>query len=294
MSTTVEREVINNISQELRDSIKSKKPKKGEVLLFRLCNKIPHPDEKKRLAGQFIYGGNVCIPARDVIYDPFKKEYVTIGVIDNYMPDGSPKWSLKMVIYPQHDGYISVVGGKAEDDKWFEYLMLSNRNASNPDRATDEEPLYYMIDPVADAKKMVDTIDMEMRAGQLLNDMDSNQQRNMAISFGMDENEQPDVLRVQLYRLLMKDPKKFIDTFNSRDLEMRAILGRAINKNIIGYNSEESKMIWVAGGEVFAHLDRAEGKSILDLLTEWCNTAKNGTEVYNTIKGLVNPKPAKK
>lgn len=286
---------LNKISPAWEAEIEKFRPEGSESVKFRLKCGHPNLDVETKGKTPTLWPASFKIPGADTVQDPFTKKRVMIGVVDYLDPvTGIPTFKSKVITPKRSDGYFHLYADSHEDMAMFDYLMCCSHNGSNPHRDKSKPEMFEMINEAELMKKRYVEIKGKMAATQLLTDMEIAQKRNIAVCFGINEEQDEETLTTQLFDRVEADPQAFTDTFNNKNLEMKAFLGRAITKGIIGFIPEENKMQWNKGGEVFAQLSRTEGKSVIDALTEWCLTSKNGQEVYNTIKGQVNPKPAKK
>jgi len=139
---------INAISKEYLDSLR--KLEEGETVYFQLLTGIPNndPDLTERAKRPINYG-HVQIPAMDTIKDPFSKQTVRIGVVEDYDVRTGEVSKYKCYVpnqhLPQNPGIFSLRGGNLDDEELFEYLQITNYNRDVPNRDGKKEALFYEI-----------------------------------------------------------------------------------------------------------------------------------------------------
>lgn len=285
---------LNKVSEQYEKEIEKMLPTGEEPLKFKLIGGEPNPDPVTAKYKPVLWPNSVKIPPRDTIKDPYTKKPVDIGVVAGIDPSNNAhSFRGKRVDAKLQGGIIYLYASNNEDMEWAKLMLMSNKNLSNPNRDASVEPMYEMVDDKAHAKRRMQIMNTEMKATQLLTEMEDKQRRNMAISYGLPEKEDPSILTMQLFDKAKADPQGFIDTFNNKNLEKIAVIGRAFDKKIITHIADQNKVIWTKGGEAFVQLSRPDGESINQALAEWVTIDPKGLEVYKTIEGLLNGKPLK-
>jgi hypothetical protein len=125
--------------------------KRNEVKVFQYLNVKPD----KQNPGKVIMPSIHMIPEVDRVYDKESDDYIDIASIGSLGVGGKPVFNT--IQFTKKDrGLLALRGNKTGDREIYQYLMMSNYNASNPDRDTSVVPLYKLMEPkkeAADSRK---------------------------------------------------------------------------------------------------------------------------------------------
>lgn len=144
----IEKTGVNMISKDYQQSLKGFEP--GETKYFQMLNGIPNndPDPTEKAKRPILFG-HTQIPTQDRIKDPFSKQHVIIGVVEDFVAETGfvTKWKLFVpnMHLPQSPGKFSLVEGNQDHEELYEYLQMCNYNRDNPNRDKKVEALFYEI-----------------------------------------------------------------------------------------------------------------------------------------------------
>lgn len=147
---------INNISEELKNSIPQLQP--GEIRRFKMLTGVKNndPDEEERRKRPVFYGTHQ-IPGYDRIFDPYlnkgKGAYVDIGMVEDFeiaterptkyktfIPGGT------LTVPGIWNGEFYLSGDNIDDIEIFEYLWICNYNGKNPNRDKSKPIMFEELD----------------------------------------------------------------------------------------------------------------------------------------------------
>lgn len=267
-------DLFNNVSDSLLEKTKLKK---DEIVRYRIISTARHP-----LTGEFIIPSAVSIPATDEIWDQELQEFVNIAAIDRISPDGSVSFE-NIWFYGSDFGILTLAGGSAKAQNLHSYLALSNYNASNPNRNTQVEPFYELMDENAKSETERKTRNLKREALNIAADLSIDDVKTYIAALGKDDTRKVEVMRNELEMFADRFPKEFLELMDNKQATLKAVINRALNKNIITFDVEQSRFSW-ANGEVIVTVSRStQGDNVEDLLTYLISSTK-GEKILQTIQ----------
>lgn len=169
---------INNISEELKQSIPQLQP--GEIRRVKMLTGMPNndPDEQERKKRPMFYG-LWQIPCYDRIRDPFlnggKGGYVDIGVVEDFetATERPTKYrtfipGANILVPGMWNGEFYLSGDNIDDIELFEYLWICNYNGKNPNRDKSKFAMFEEVDYAELNAKADDDIDNIEEAIQIV------------------------------------------------------------------------------------------------------------------------------
>jgi hypothetical protein len=297
-------EHFNNVSDKLKkELIKPLKP--GQVMNFRLLN-----GELELGTGRMVFGSSRSIPTADRIWDKYHKEvgkdendqpvyegaYVDIGVpevVENNVVKRCKKYVVNASVTGiPGNGTFSFTGGNVVDAEVYEAFCLSNRNALNPYRDKSKEAVYEMIDPGLEAEKDDKVSDLYETAVLAARNMSADDVNVFWLSLGKDATQPAEIKKSWVRKYARQQPKEFLKKWGSDAIKRKADIRVALDLGIIKYDRKAHKI--VDDNRTIAVLERAEGKTEVDLFEEWLSASKNGDDTWKGIKRqLVNASRSK-
>lgn len=267
--------VFNNISDKL---LKSTMLKPGERVTYRLYNIQKSPMDPSRLA----IPASKNVPVIDQIWDEEKQEYVDIAALKSVDAEGNPTFH-EIFFTAQQAGHLTLFGGRALDQEIHSYMMLTNHNASNPNRDTTKDIVFELVDEGAKAEKETKKRNMKREALNAAADLTPEDVRNFSAALGKDDTKPVAVLRNELEELADTDPAAFLDLIGNKQAVMKATINRAVTKGVIVFNEEQSRFEW-PNKEAILTVARSTGSDAVDELISFCVSSAKGEKVYQTIQ----------
>ncbi len=117
--------------------------------------------------------------------------------------------------------------------------------------------------------------------------MSTNEVKDFACAMGWDEHEDLSIIRERIMKHAEEGPQWFKDFIDNKSIEYRAVIKRAMDNNIISWQPVENKFVWSSNNQTIAILDRCEDGKVLERMSDWVITSKNGQEVYMKLKGML-------
>lgn len=290
--------VFNNISDKLKASIPKLKP--GQIVVFRMLNGTPNPepDEKERSKDPILYG-RVQVQTNMRIYDPYVKDqsgnevggYVDVGCVDQWNGDQPVTFRFFVPgqgMYSRFQGKFSLSGGNAKDEELYEILWLSPERKGSPCADSNIIPLFEILDLKADSTAAVTKFDRLKKALDLVATMGADKAKEILAALNQPSYQDEVVLMAKVKELASNNPESFIQTYESSETPIRAIVKAALDGGVIQHDllTGEVKM----GGTVLSTLKIGATDEFVPSYAQWLNTAQNGKDVLNNIKSRLEKK----
>lgn len=256
--------------------------KRNEIKVFRYLNVKPDPQNK----GQFIMPSMAFMPKVDRVYDPKKDDYVDIANIKALGVGGVPQIEA-IAFSKQTQGKLMLRGNKTGDKEIFEYLSLSNYNASNPNRDTSVVPLFELVEPAKKAQDARKDRNLRRDAMNVAAELSASEVREFISSLNKDETRDMSILRDELEIMAEKDPRKFISLSKDKSKSIQSNVKKAIDKKIIRFDKATSEFKWVGTDETIVQVPRSSKTSYLQGFTNFVLSNKNGGSVYEEVVKLL-------
>lgn len=283
---------FNQLSPQLRKEIEEKATKLGRYIKYRFAIGQMNPDGEEKADGPIIYPIIYQVtPVTFQVRDPHDDKMKLVGLPIELKELGAREDSFKRLnIKSSQRGLLTLDMNKADDRDYFAWLELHPKLENGRFRDPELPGLITLIDDVLDAKRNL--ADRKLRIDVLFvaQNFTAKEDRDFAAAMGWFEHENPSVLKEKIMELADTNPVFFRDFVDNKQLQYRATLQRAFDGKIIVYSPVESKVTWAAGRQTIAVLERVEDGNLLDRLSDWVLTSKNGLDVYKKIQSMLTEK----
>ena len=165
------------------------------------------------------------------------------------------------------------------------YLDICNANRSNPNRMSNSAPSFYAVDYEKDAKVKLDKSIKSMDALRLVFDMNLDKLIAYAKVLGLKVDKSTDEIRYDMKVLAEKNPEKFINGLNDPKMEIKQLILRAKEMQILGWTGSEAS--WTMGGISTKFANIPLGIKPLDHLADMCVT-DSGSGILDQIKAQLS------
>jgi hypothetical protein len=278
---------INKISEKYQAELDKKILSDGQVVQFKLLDGIlnPDPDERRKEGKEIIWKMVDEIRGHDNIKDPYTGKIVEIGVVTEIDEKGKAICDQWTIMPKNTNGFITIVGGNIEQEKWYEYMLICNENESNPHRDKNKKAKFKLIDAEKESKEKSRQYDLLTEMLVFVRDLSKSEKMEVAGAYGWDRNSSEEIITTRLKELVLKDPagfKKIVG--NKNDLALRSLINEAIADNVITFSPLENKYNFTQTNEVIRSFDRKESVDTIDQLAEWLKTSAQGKVVIKNIK----------
>jgi len=281
---------INKISEKgkVQDYLNKYTPKPGGYVKFRMLNgtKNPNPDAIK--GKNDIRYPYVQLPLRAKIKDPETSYPVEIGHVLEVEASGKAVKRHGVLEVPQENrGFFVIHENIIEEIEKLPAILLMNECADNPFRDESVTPLYEIVDEVANAKLRTSKRNLKNDMMEYIALMDQEERRELYAAMGGDYDADPFVIEDALQESCEADPEKFKALVYNKEKSIRAIVKRALDKNVITYNPQTCQYSFTKSKEnIFTH-ERKEGVEPIQLFAQFINSAANGGHIMKQLKLLV-------
>jgi len=266
--------LYNNLPDEV---IAKTKLRPGETVSYRLVGLSANPMDPTRLAIPSLKS----VPSIDQIWDPVSESYVDIAAVKSVDPDGTHNMH-KIYFYGNAGGVITLYGGRAIDQEIHSYLSLCNYNKSKEGRDVTKEPIFELVDEGKRSETERKSRNIKREALNAAADLSADEVRDYIAALGMDDSGKIEVLRNHLEEMADKVPTQFMELISNKQAVMKATINRALAKNLIMFNPEQSRFVW-PNGEVILTVSRTTGGNHIEELVSFCVSSAKGEKVYSTI-----------
>jgi hypothetical protein len=283
---------LNNLSPKLISYLDGRKLKSGEVVKYRLLNKVRNTDPARKKGDDYHYSSAIVIHLRDRIKKP-EGGVVEIGVIDSVDPITKiPIFKKPLTILPQKGSgeYFFLNESKLDDVEMYPLLELSNKNASNPFRDANTVAVFERVDEVKESRVRSKKRNFLYDSLDAIRNWTPEEMRIAAAGFNLPSDLEPDTLKDRLEELAEKDPETFYKAIDSQENKIAAIINLAKSKNIIGYSAFENKWFYVGTNDTIILLERREGTDETKQFVNFLMNTPKGADVQEHLKKLIkNP-----
>lgn len=281
--------VYNNLSEGLRKELKEKLKEVGRYVKYRFAIARINPDGERRAHGEFLYPLRWALtPVTYEIVDPYDQLRKRIGLVTGLKEYGAPSDGFRRIWLEEQWQGIYILDMENPDDRdAFAYLEMHPKLEGGKFRNPNLPAIFSRIDELKQARKSLTEKENRANAMFVATSMSINEIQDFACAMGWNEHEDIDILRDKVLEIADKDHGFFKSFINNKSIEYRAVIKRAMDNNIIAFQPVESKFVWVTNGQTIAVLERAEGNQVLERMSDWLQTSKNGHEVYGKLKALL-------
>jgi hypothetical protein len=267
--------LYNGVSESL---VKKTMLKPGEQVVYRLYNMQKNPMNPEKIA----IPSAKNVPPVDTIWDEEKSEYVDIACIKSVDAQGNHNFQ-EIFFYGNMAGHLILQGGRAFDQEIHTYLTLCDYNASKPNRDTTKEIIFERVDEEVKAEKESRTRNIRREALNAAADLTPEEVKDYAAALGKDDSKPVKVLRNELEEMADSQPEDFMSLINNKQAVMKATINRALKKNALVFNEEQSRFEW-PNKEAILTVARTTGSDAIEELISFCISSAKGEKVFQTIQ----------
>lgn len=275
---------FNNVSNEL----KPVPLKRGGVATYRLLTGRVDPSRKDDLGRPVIsFGKAVRIPTSDRIWDPFKNAFVDIGVVKEFTANNVTRTKAFYVTNGgdyENNGIFQLSGNSNDDSEVYEFLEISNYNASFEHRDPSVEPLFERVDFSKENNKKVILITKKADALMRATHMSLTEMRDFCAQMNWNETAEENEVRSKVLTFAEQYPEKFVELLSDVQANTRSLVKQATTKGVVQYDPAQHRYVWGKTEQTIAQLDRIDGKTHLEIFADWLINAKNGSSIKTKIE----------
>lgn len=281
--------IYNNLSKELRAELEKKAAESGRFIKYKFSIAKKNPDVEMKTGGEYLFPLRWTLtPKTYWITDPYDRIRKKIGMVKRLREFGAPDDGFySIVLEEQFRGVYTLDLQNHEDQDKFIYLELHPKFEGGRFRDQNEIAVFKRIDDIKEAKFSLSAKEAKANAMFIVTQMAANEIGDFACAMGWDEHEDNHILKDRVMQLAENDPEWFKDFINNKSIEYRAVIKRAMDNRIIAFQPVENKFVWCSNNQTIAILDRCEESKVLERMSDWVISSKNGQEVYQKLKAFL-------
>lgn len=283
------RPIYNNLSPQLRETLDKAASEGGRFRKYKFAIAKRNPDGELKTGGAYLYPLRWALtPVTFSITDPHDKIRKRIALVKRLKEFGAPDDGFRRVVLDeQFKGVLTIDMENMEDQDMYMYLELHPKLEGGAFRDQNEIAIFKRIDDVKEAKTSLTARENRANAMFVASQMSVKEIKDFACAMAWDEHEDISIIRDKVMGLAENDPQWFKDFIDNKSIEYRAVIKRAMDNNIITWHPVENKFAWSSNNQTIAILERCEDGKVLERMSDWIITSKNGQEVYIKLKGLL-------
>ncbi len=249
------------------------------------------PSIKSKRGQPVMFPPSFMLKMEDNIYDIDKQKMRTIRVVlgemsiykDEQSPDeiASPK---KVLSKEFIDGEL-IVDGK--DNLVLKYLMLTNRNGSNPDRSEDDHKITFLLVDISQGLKVA--MDAHKRLNEITNWCYTGEWDDVAAYarvLGIVTRD-PDEVRYGLGDIATREPEKFILGMKNPATKRKYYILEGIDKKILVLKRSTNSIEW-SNNPGQPIITAPHSMDVIDYLTD-SFTTPDGEKQFNVLLNILRP-----
>lgn len=259
--------------------------KKGQKAIYELTGiqKDPLDPEGVKFTIPFAKG----VPNKDRVWDEASKEFIDIAYITGYGEGNRP--ILGEITFWQSSGGLMILnGGKANDERLYQFMERTNYNGSNPHRDPSYPIIFTRKDYKAEAKKRTEERDLKFLAVKKAKELNISMVRQIAVYLHFDMDREDDVLRERLEDYAETNPKSFLALTENKDLVIMEVANEAVNRGIL-FIDKQGRKITDKGGQTLLTWQIKPDVNPLEEFVAFVKT-DSGSEYYSELKTVLKKK----
>jgi hypothetical protein len=282
---------INVISEQLQKHLeKNAIPAKGKIEYKLLNGTLDINPELKTEEERLKYPSLTQIHLSTKVKDPGNGgKVVEIGIVKDFDEQGRPIYD-KLFVMGAEKGKLFFHDDVMGHGEIAALLELHQQNESNPFRDKSIKPLFKKIDRLKDAQDEKALSDKLFKSLQAIDLMTNEDKRLIHAASGGNYHDEDILVEASLTKLAKKDPEGFYKLADSPLTKIKALVKQAEESNIIQFDAQHYKYIWVKSKETIATLERIEGEPTLSQMAEYINTHKEGGKIQKQIETMLKSK----
>lgn len=287
---------FNDLSAKFRKEMEDKINALGKKVKFKFNISHENPDPAK-YNGDTVWPNMYTLDPRTFrITDPYEdrpnvSKSKEIGLVDKVDNDGKPISFNRIRILEREKGMKSFDTTKPEEYDQVLYLLLHPKLKDGRFQNANKHFVFEMIDEHKEAKFRKERRDAKLKAGAIAREMDEKKIIEFASAMMWDTSEDPDILKDRVEELAETKPEFFNDFISGKNVEYQAVVRRALDNQIIGFDPAEFKYIWASNQQLITVLSPMGDKNHIEKLSDWLQTGgQKSDQIYKRIKELVNAK----
>ncbi len=281
---TSSKEIINELSQQLLDTLQKKYDSLPAKLKYKFDVARRNPDPQKT-GGEVVYNSFWTLqPITFNILDPGDNKVKKIGLVKGHDNEGRPNDYERINLVERDRGIKTLNKIDLDTYNRFCYLELHPTNSGGKFKNPELGFLFELVNESKDAKNRDSVRKLKGDAMYVASNMSRQEELDFASAMNWDEDMDADVLHDQIGEMAEETPEAFKAFHEGADLGGKALVKRAENNGIIDWVPEEYKYVWSSTKDLIVAFGRSEGMNRLEQMNNWLS---NKPVVLEKIKALL-------
>lgn len=292
--------VWNDLSPKLIEKLEAQINSFGKSVRFKFDIANPDPDPEKGAAGAIVYPFSYTLdPVTFQINDKYedradKQKMKKVGMAMNPdIEDGREvvRQFKRVRVSEKEKGIKKFVLDNVEDREMVMYLLLHPKLSGGEFMDKTKRQVITRIDEVTAAKTARDERTARSKAMNVAENMSKDEMETFAAAMLWDDTDEEIILRNKIEELAETSPVFFNDLVESKDIEYRSLVKKALSKGVIQYDPAEHRFSYASNSQVIAIVPDSIDKSEVVLLAEMLQAGgAKMDEVYKKLKSMVSGK----
>lgn len=278
----------NNISEKLREELRKKIEGFGKVARYKFNISHPNPDKTLHSGKAVVWPAIYTLkPTVFTIVDPYDNQKKTIALYNGLDNDGRPRFK-KIKVSAVAEGNYALDLSDPDNQEIACFLELHPRLVDGRFKDKNKAQMIVRIDEKKLATEKTAERSERLKALTAAQSMSEKEVVEFADAMQWDSTEDVGVLKNRIEEMAEATPKIFNGLQEGKQVEYRAVIKRALDRNIIGFNPAEWKFIWSNNQDTLTVLQQVDGKSEVEQLAEFIMTGgEKGDKIYTRLKSLL-------
>lgn len=271
---------FNKLSKEMMEAYPPLEP--GKTAVFKLLGGVHDAS-----TGETHFGGYKTLPGRDRIRDIGSGAIVEIGVPMETKGNEVLRCKKKVFNGGGAGGLVTskftLSGNSIEDQEFYQFFIMSNYNASNPNRDQSIEPLFEVIDLGKELQARSSKRSKLLEALKKAENMHDGEAQMLVAAMNQNPNQDMAIIRDIVSTYAQNNPEEFLSRYGDPLMQKLAAVKQAEAAGVIKFDPLKFGYIWGQSGEFIAQLDNDGEKTPIQAFVDWMNTKATGEIVYSDI-----------
>jgi hypothetical protein len=287
-----EQGTFNRLPKKLRDMLEKELETMPKVVKFKFNISNPNLDPDNYNKVSEIWPSLYNLPQTTFNYvDPETKKNIQVGIVEMVDDKGQPTKFRKIQLWARDKGELKLNLEMPDDlDKWA-LLELHPRNLAGKNRDKTKQGVFYRVDEIKEASTRTRERSKKKEAILVSTSFSDEEIRDFACAMNWSEHEDIAILRDKVETLAEQEVDLFCSVVNAGNMEWKATVKRAFDKQILIYHPVENKITLAQSGNTVAMLENPE-KNEVEGLVDILRHGKDGAARYEVIKKLVEAQVA--
>jgi hypothetical protein len=285
--------LFNDFSPELRKKLEKTVESFGNSVRYKFDISSINPDPQKS-NGPVVWPSKYTLkPKTFTIKDDFEKregkqKVKQVGLVREVNDKGQPTRFESVVVYEGNQGILHLDLTIPENIQIAMLCELHPKLSGGDYADKTKKQMFSRIDEKKLAVDKRTERSAKLKALTVAQGMSDKELKQFADAMMWDSTDEVDILRNKVEEIAETSPALFNDLVESKNLEYRATVKRAMDNKVVTFDPTEYKFLWVSNQQLITRLQPSTVKNEVEVMAEWLLTGGDSAkEVYTKIKSLL-------